>query len=70
VFPDVDKLNISGADNVFMYAKDLINKIENVNLQSLTNDDVVKVIELLNTANIIDGGARKQHNADIIMARG
>lgn len=66
VFPDVDKLNISGADNVFMYAKDLMKRIESVNLQSLTDDDVTNVVELLNKANITDRQARKRHDTDTI----
>lgn len=64
VFPDVDKLNISGADNVFMYAKDLMKKIRDVNLQSLTDDGVMSAVEMLSKANITDGNVRKQHDTD------
>lgn len=69
VFPDVDELNISGADNVFRNIKDLIERIENTDSQYLNNNDVVSVVEILNNANITDGDARKQHDAETLIVK-
>lgn len=65
VFPDVDGLNISEVDNVFKKAKDLIKKIENTGSQSLTDDDMISVVEMINKANITNNDARKRHDTDI-----
>jgi Nuclease-related domain len=63
-FPSADKLQISGTDTVGT-AGEVVEKIKNVNLQSLTDEEVGKIVELLLSVNITDDKLRKQHNDDI-----
>lgn len=66
VFPKDTKLKISGqyAERIG-YTTDMLNFINNTNLQSLTNEDLDKIVDTLNKANISDKKLRKEHDVSI-----
>lgn len=62
IMPNAYKLKISGNESSKVgYARDIIKKIKEINLQLFSDDDVTQILELLRNANIVDKKIRKEH---------
>lgn len=59
-FPDAEELKITGTD-VVGYAGEIIDKIKEHTEIKLSNEDVEKIINIIDQANITDKNVRKEH---------
>jgi len=63
-FPIAGKLKISGTDRVG-HAVDVVNKIEAIDKQVLSDADRDNIYDIISRANIMDKNTRKKHNIEI-----
>jgi len=63
-FPDAEELKITGTSAVG-YARDIVRKIKGYTQSVLSNEDVAKIINIINQANIVDENIRKEHTKKI-----
>jgi len=64
VFPLAGKLRITGTDSVG-YVKDILKKVTSLQVKLLSTDNLNKIFEIINNANIQDKELRKSHNRDV-----